>query len=81
MLTCRDLTEDASAYLDGETPPVRALRLRLHLMMCGNCRRYLAQMRQSFDLVRARYAEAMPEPAPHPAEDDLVAAFKARFPS
>lgn len=75
MLTCRDLTEDASAYLDGEVPPLRRARLRLHLMMCGNCRRYLAQLRQSLGAVRACCAG----PEAQPREAELVAAFRARF--
>jgi len=76
MLTCRDLTENASAYLDGDVRPLRQARLRLHLMMCGNCRRYLDQIRQSLSAVRA----CCTVPVPDPAEDKLAAAFKSRFP-
>lgn len=45
MFRCRHTTELASEYMEGGLPGMTRFRLRLHLFICGNCRRYLAQMR------------------------------------
>lgn len=45
MLKCNELVADADALLDGALPPVQRLRLRLHLLLCRDCRRYLRQLR------------------------------------
>lgn len=52
MLNCRQATEQASALLDGELTRAARWSLRLHLMICHNCRRYLAQLRLTVRAVR-----------------------------
>lgn len=52
MLNCRHATEKASALLDGELTRAERWSLRLHLMICHNCRRYLAQLRLTVRAVR-----------------------------
>ena len=44
MLSCKDITEHASAYLDKELPFTKRISLRMHLFMCVNCRRYMDQL-------------------------------------
>ncbi|MEE2604259.1 MAG: zf-HC2 domain-containing protein [Pseudomonadota bacterium] len=45
MLKCKHVTEKADALVDGSTLSWRErLALRLHLLMCGHCRRYVRQM-------------------------------------
>lgn len=46
MLKCKHVVEKADALVDG-TPLSRRERfaLRLHLMMCHHCRRYVRQLR------------------------------------
>ncbi len=46
MFRCRHTTELASNYLEGGLPRMTRFRLRLHLFICGNCRRYLAQVKE-----------------------------------
>lgn len=58
MLTCREVTERASEYLDGDLPFGRRLAFRLHLMMCRHCRRYVDQLARTIALVRAARREA-----------------------
>lgn len=71
MLTCREVTECASDYLDGNLPFGRRLAFRLHLMMCRHCRRYVDQLARTVALVRAAGREATdPE-----AVDRIVAAL------
>jgi hypothetical protein len=41
MLSCREVTERASDYLDRALPLRQRLAVRLHLFMCQHCRRYL----------------------------------------
>jgi len=63
MLNCRQATEKASALLDGELTRSERWALRLHLMICHHCRRYLRQLRLTLGAVRrlAGAAEPIPE--------------------
>ena len=45
MMSCRELTELSSDYLEGRLSTSARLRVRLHLLMCNACRRYVAQLR------------------------------------
>lgn len=44
MLSCKDVTDQANAYIDDELPFIQRLRVRLHLFICMNCRLYMKQM-------------------------------------
>lgn len=52
VLSCRDVTERASEYLDGDLPRWQRLRVRLHLFICRDCRRYVRQLRAVVDALR-----------------------------
>ena len=43
-LTCRDLTDRASEYLDGRLPILTEVRVGLHLSSCAHCRAYVKQI-------------------------------------
>ena len=45
MLTCKQLVENSSDYLDARLSLRGRLSVRLHLAMCTNCRRFLRQMK------------------------------------
>lgn len=60
MPSCRDVTRLATALDEGALPWSERLLLRLHLMMCAHCRRYVAQLR----LVRRQAAHLPRERAP-----------------
>ncbi|MGF1613718.1 MAG: anti-sigma factor family protein [Gammaproteobacteria bacterium] len=45
MLNCRQVTDRASDYLDQALPFGERLQMRLHLLLCHHCRRYLRQLR------------------------------------
>jgi hypothetical protein len=45
MKSCREIHLDASALLDGELPLLQALGLRVHLLMCRHCRRFMRHLR------------------------------------
>jgi predicted anti-sigma-YlaC factor YlaD len=44
VLTCQELTELVTDYLEGRMPLRRRLAFRLHIGMCSRCRTYLKQM-------------------------------------
>jgi anti-sigma factor RsiW len=44
-LTCKELVELVTAYLDGALRGRRLRRFEQHLAACDGCTRYLAQMR------------------------------------
>jgi len=52
MLTCKQLVENSSDYLDAQLTLRGRLSVRLHLAMCVNCRRFIRQMKLSQALIR-----------------------------
>jgi len=51
---CRDMTELSTDYLEGTLPWTMRLRARWHLFLCGPCRTYYEQLRQTLRLLRGR---------------------------
>jgi hypothetical protein len=51
MLSCRELSEQADAFLDKEMPLGKRMQVRLHLMMCSGCNRFVDQMRTTRSLI------------------------------
>jgi predicted anti-sigma-YlaC factor YlaD len=47
MLTCRELTELITDYLEDRRSFGQRLRFEMHLGLCGDCRAYLRQMKQT----------------------------------
>jgi predicted anti-sigma-YlaC factor YlaD len=43
-LTCRDLTDRASEYLDNRLPILTKVLVGLHLASCAHCRTYVKQI-------------------------------------
>lgn len=43
MLSCKQVASIASDYLDNNTP--LKWQVRLHLMMCSNCRRFIRHLK------------------------------------
>ena len=44
VLSCRDVTEKANAYIDGELDLWPRTRFRMHLLACKYCRGFVEQM-------------------------------------
>lgn len=51
-LTCRELTELVTDYLERELPGRERVRVEQHLVVCAACSRFLEQMRATVDLTR-----------------------------
>ncbi len=65
MLSCREVTQHVSDYLDKTLPLGQRLKLRLHLFVCIHCRRYLKQLRATIGLI----GQSEPKPlSPQEAE-------------
>jgi anti-sigma factor RsiW len=50
-LTCHELVELVTDYLEDALTPAERARLDAHLDMCPGCREYLAQMRQTISVM------------------------------
>jgi anti-sigma factor RsiW len=71
-LSCQELTELVTDYLEGALPPVERARFEEHLAECGNCEIYLEQIRATIELTGSLTPEALsPE-----AEEALLHAFR-----
>ncbi|MBG0844593.1 zf-HC2 domain-containing protein [Pseudomonas chengduensis] len=61
MLTCKELVAHSSDYLDGQLTLRQRLAVRAHLAMCGNCRRFIRQMKLTQAVVRQMPEDELPE--------------------
>lgn len=61
MLTCKELVAHSSDYLDGQLTLRQRLAVRAHLAMCGNCRRFIRQMKLTQAVIRQMPEEELPE--------------------
>jgi anti-sigma factor RsiW len=76
MLTCQQVTEVITEYLDGRMSFWRRAEFHMHLGMCRHCRAYLRQMRATI-----RTLGAMPqEPMPVDVKADLLARLRSMSP-
>lgn len=71
-LTCQELVEIVTDYLEGAMSPEDRARFDEHLVLCAGCRYYLDQMRKTIQLV-GRLTEDHISPE---AQQDLLQAFR-----
>ena len=70
-LSCQELVELVTDYLEGALEPGDLRRFEEHIAGCGGCTRYLAQLRETIRLTGAITTDDLsPE-----AERTLLAAF------
>jgi predicted anti-sigma-YlaC factor YlaD len=71
-LSCRELVELVTDYLEGALAERERARFELHLVYCEGCENYLEQMRRTIATVgQLREEDADPQ-----ALDDLLGAFR-----
>ncbi len=71
MLSCREITELVTEYVEGRLPLHDRLRFGLHIGTCRHCRTYLRQTR-----LTARVLSRLPEPRlPQHVENGLLRRF------
>ena len=71
-MTCRELVEVVTEYLEGALPEADRRRLESHLDACPYCVDYIAQMRQTI----AALGELKPELIGERRKQELLAAFR-----
>lgn len=72
MLTCQELTELVTDYLEGKMPLGRRLSFLLHLSMCKHCRAYVRQVK-----VAIQAPAALPvSPPPPEVREVLLRSFR-----
>lgn len=58
MLNCREVTQQADRYLEGDLSRRQRFAMRLHLMLCSHCRRYVRQMRALLEAIPSIHQKA-----------------------
>ena len=79
-LTCVEMTELITDYLEGSMGLEQRLAFQKHVGLCRHCREYLHQMKLTVDTLGAMPAD----PVPAPVMDELLSRFrhwKARDPA
>lgn len=71
-LTCRELVELVTDYLEGALPPEDRARFERHIAGCRGCTTYLGQMREMLRLLGHLTEESVPPEA----RDTLLQAFR-----
>lgn len=72
MLTCKEVTELVTDYLEGRMSLADRMRFQMHVGMCKHCRAYLRQMKATVAVLGQ-----MPEDAEMP--DDVSDELRKRF--
>jgi anti-sigma factor RsiW len=71
-MSCRELVELVSDYLERALPADQHLRFEAHIAGCEHCAAYLRQMRETLALLGTLPADALSREA----EDELRVAFR-----
>ena len=73
MMTCQQMTELVTDYLEGKMSFFQRLQFQMHVGMCKPCRRYLAQMKTTVSTLGE-----LPEDFEIPTEikQELLASFR-----
>jgi anti-sigma factor RsiW len=76
MLSCQEVTERVTDYVDGAMPFGQRVSLWMHLAMCRHCRAYLQQYRETIAIMN----QLPDEPPPPECRDELLRRFRDRKP-
>ena len=71
-LTCQELVELITDYLEAALPNVERVRIEEHLAVCSGCRNYLEQMRQTIHTLGKLPEESIP----NSVRDELLTLFR-----
>ena len=65
MITCKNISDSASDYLDGPTTFLQRLGLRFHLTLCVHCRRYVMQLKLTSQVAKQLF------PVDEPTDEEI----------
>lgn len=71
-ITCTELVEIVTDYLEGEVDDALRTEIEAHLSLCPGCHHYLEQMRETIRVMGHVPVESLSDAA----RDDLMAAFR-----
>lgn len=71
MLSCKQITELITAYLDGQLGFGDRMRFHMHVGMCKHCRAYLRQMKATV----AAVGQLPEQPMPQDVRDEMRKRF------
>ncbi len=71
MLSCKQITELVSDYLEGRLGFADRMRFQMHVGMCKHCRAYLRQMKTTIVLI----GKLPDQPMPDDVRDELRKRF------
>jgi anti-sigma factor RsiW len=71
-MTCEELSEIVTDYLEGAMPLGERVRFDSHLAVCPECRRYVQQMKQTVETL----GHLPPAPIPPEVEAKLLESFR-----
>ena len=71
-LSCQELVELVTEYLEGALPGPQRLAFEQHVAICPPCRGYFAQLRRTIKVGERLREDDLPEPV----RDALLAAFR-----
>lgn len=74
MLTCKDVSQRATALVEGELGTWERMQIQMHLAMCKGCTAFIAQMRTTRNLI-----QAVPIESDEMAVTDDVDAILSKF--
>ncbi len=80
MLMCRELAMIASDYIDGELGTAGKLSVKMHLMMCGNCRTFIGNLRANTELMKAHTSGTVDEEFVRRVDERVAEALQAKQP-
>ena len=72
-LTCHEVVEIVTDYLEGALTPDVEERVEAHLALCDGCARYLDQMRETIRLTGMLTEDQIPDEQKH----ELLEAFRS----
>lgn len=72
-MTCQDLVEIVTDYVEGRMPPAQRTELEQHLVTCPACVAYIRQIRATIQVAGRVTEESIPEET----KDRLLEAFRA----
>ena len=72
MMTCKEMVELVTLYLEGALPPEDRALFERHMGLCHGCAAYIEPMRQPIYLAGRINAESIPDHV----EIDLLNAFR-----
>lgn len=61
MLSCKDVTQRAGDWTDGQLSWRERLAVRLHLLLCALCRRFLRQYRLAAETAATKACAHQPD--------------------